>query len=391
MPESQPTRVLFYVQHLLGIGHLMRVRRIVLALRDNNFDVALVTGGMPVPGFDVPGVDHIELPPIAVSSTDFRTLVDTAGVAIDDAFKRNRCNVLLDGYQAFRPDIVILEAFPFGRRQVRFELLPLIDAIEESTPKPLLLASIRDILQKRIKPDRDAESARLVRTHFDKVLVHGDPLFATLETSFSHTADIEDFIVYTGMVSGPPPAATAEQFDVVVSAGGGAVGATLVRASVEASRQLKPIGSWCVIAGPNFPEHEFVQIAGSAPPNVKVERFRTDFTALLANAQLSISQAGYNTVSDVLQAGCRSVLVPFTLGGETEQLARAQRLKELGMATLVTEDELSVGQLAASIQTALSQAPPSVPAAINADGANNTASILRDLITERPPLPHSRP
>ena len=37
-------RVLFYVQHLLGIGHVMRACRIAKALRDA-FEVRLVVGG----------------------------------------------------------------------------------------------------------------------------------------------------------------------------------------------------------------------------------------------------------------------------------------------------------------------------------------------------------
>ena len=46
----------------------------------------------------------------------------------------------------------MIEAFPFGRRQMRFELLPLLDAIAAMTPKPLLVTSVRDILQERVSP-----------------------------------------------------------------------------------------------------------------------------------------------------------------------------------------------------------------------------------------------
>ena len=41
-------RVLVYVQHLLGIGHLMRARLIAEALAARGFDTHLVTGGMPI-------------------------------------------------------------------------------------------------------------------------------------------------------------------------------------------------------------------------------------------------------------------------------------------------------------------------------------------------------
>jgi predicted glycosyltransferase len=57
-------RVLFYVQHLLGIGHLARASRIANALADDDFEVTVVTGGMPVSGFPGPRVRHVALPPI---------------------------------------------------------------------------------------------------------------------------------------------------------------------------------------------------------------------------------------------------------------------------------------------------------------------------------------
>ena len=49
---------------------------------------------------------------------------------MDDAFKERRRDLLLQAFRDCSPDIVIIEAFPFGRRQMRFELLPLLEAIK---------------------------------------------------------------------------------------------------------------------------------------------------------------------------------------------------------------------------------------------------------------------
>lgn len=379
MSTLRPIRVLFYVQHLLGIGHLMRARRIAMALHEQQFDVTLVTGGMPLTDFTVPGVAHIELPAMGLSSTDFDTLVDDTGKPVDEIYRNKRKNTLLNTYRAVLPDIVLLEAFPFGRRQVRFELLPLIELIESSNPRPLLLSSIRDILQKRVKPGRDSETTRLINTYFDNVLVHGDPAFLPLEASFSCAADITDKLLYTGIVADAKPEVGSDQFDIVVSAGGGAVGAQLVRASIVASRVLSKDLSWCIIAGPNMPEKDYSAIVAGAVKNVTVTRFRSDFTSLLVTARLSVSQAGYNTVSDVLQAGCRCVLVPFSAGGETEQFDRAQRLDQMGRATVLLEDSLNAEKLAEAIDTALASEPGDNHT-INADGAAQTGRILKNLL-----------
>ena len=52
-------------------------------------------------------------------------------------------------------------------------------------------------------------------------------------------------------------------------------------------------------------------------------------SSLLAGAGVSISQAGYNTLMEVVQARARAVAVPFAGGNETEQTLRARRLGRL--------------------------------------------------------------
>jgi len=385
MTATSRPRVMFYVQHLLGIGHLMRARRIALALYDNNFSVALVTGGLPVSGFELPGVEQIALPAIAVQDGNFSELVDANGDKVDDNFKATRRQRLLDIFSRVQPDIVILEAYPFGRRQLRFELLPLIDAIQSSQPKPLLVCSIRDILQRNRKVGRGEETAELVNQYFDNILVHGDANFVTLDETFPFAQAIADKIVYTGLVCGPAPSASGDSFDIVVSAGGGAVGSALLRKTMQAVAFLPGTTSWCVITGPYLAQSEFDALASSAPANVTLQRFRTDFVSLLANARLSISQAGYNTVNDILQAGCRALLLPFCSHGETEQADRAVRLNKLGLAMVLHNDvmsdnSLSGRELANSIRDAMMQTAPVQTPVLNFDGANGTAVILRNLL-----------
>jgi len=378
--SDRTLRVFFYVQHLLGIGHLMRARRIATALVDNGFQVTLVTGGVPVEGFETTGVDDVALPPIAVSGGDFAQLVDIDGKPVDDDFKHRRCQLLLEAYHESRPDIVMVEAFPFGRRQVRFELLPLLDAIDQTEPKPLLVTSLRDVLQRRSKPGRDERTVQLVKQYFDKVLVHGDSALATLDMSFPCAHEIADQILYTGLVCGPLPEEPSQRFDIIVSAGGGAVGAKLLHAAIEAAALLPDSTSWCVITGPNLPNEEFTRLSNSASGNVSVERFRSDFPSLLCGARLSISQAGYNTVSDILQAQCRALLVPYSAQGETEQSDRAGMLERLGLADVLTDELLTSKILVNVIRSTLAQSQPSVLSAINTDGGKCTAVILRELV-----------
>jgi predicted glycosyltransferase len=380
---SRPSpRVFFYVQHLLGIGHLVRASRVAAALQRAGMEVTLVTGGSTVQGFPPQGVRHIQLPAVLASNSGFSALSDAQGRPVDRAFEEARTALLLAAFAEAAPDVVIVEAFPFGRRQMRFELMPLMEAVREAQPKPLLLSSVRDILQENRKPGRDAETVALISDYFDGILVHGDTNFVRLEETFPLAAAFRDKIHYTGLVAPEAPSPSTDKFDVIVSAGGGAVGAGLIAAALEAQAILADGRSWCVIAGPNLPAAEFERFRAQAPANVDVVRFRSDLPALLSTATLSISQAGYNTVCDLLRTRCRPVLVPFAAGGETEQTVRADKLAALGLADVVAEAEVSGETLAAAARRALARAETDAPL-LSMDGAQGTVRVIEMLLAQR--------
>ena len=89
---------------------------------------------------------------------------------------------------------------------------------------------------------------------------------------------------------------------------------------------------------------------------------------------LSVSQAGYNTVVDLLAARARAVLVPFAEHGETEQALRAQALAARGLATVLTEAELTPDMLARAIDVAAEAGRPNHD--IDLDGAARSADLL---------------
>ncbi|MNL53429.1 undecaprenyldiphospho-muramoylpentapeptide beta-N- acetylglucosaminyltransferase [compost metagenome] len=119
---------------------------------------------------------------------------------------------------------------------------------------------------------------------------------------------------------------------------------------------------------------------------MKLFRFRQDFASLLSGARLSVSQAGYNTVCDIIRAGCASLLIPFTAGGETEQSTRAVRLEKLGLAGVLPENEVTPVRLARDVETLLARAKPTMPP-LDLEGAARTAAILRERLSQVPVKP----
>lgn len=384
-------RVLIYVQHLLGIGHLMRAMALARAFDAQGFAVNLVSGGMPVSISGIGGIRLDQLPPVRSSDQSFTTLVDEAGEPIDDSFRADRRDILLTLFAERRPDVLILEMFPFGRRQMRFELTPLLEAARKANPRPLIVSSVRDILQ-RTKPGRAEEAVASVEANFDLVLVHGDPSLVPFAASFPLAHMITERLHHTGYIAGPPvlrgQAGSPGWGEVVVSAGGGAVGENLIEAALGARPQTRLAGfPWRFLIGRNMAEDTFSRLKGKASrlkgkaaPGVIIERARPDFAILLANCRISISQAGYNTVMDAMNAGARAVLVPFVGIAETEQSMRAERLAARGLASLVPERELSALRLAQAIDYADTMPRPDF-SAINRHGAETSVRLVREAMT----------
>ena len=369
-------KILFYMQHLLGIGHVVRASRIASALARDVFDVDLVCGGPLIAGLDAGRAKIIALPPVSAGALGFSDLVDAQGQALTPAAKAARCALLLAHFERQKPDIVLTEAFPFGRRQMRFELVPLLEHARNAHPRPLIASSVRDILQAEHRPGRAESYAELVERFFDLVLVHGDPSLAGFSASFALAGRISGVVKYTGMV-GPEPMAAHRTHDVIVSAGGGAVGEQLIRAAL-AARPLSRLhaASWLVVTGPNVSGGLAADLAQIRDPGVSIARFLPDLPQRLGGAELSISQAGYNTVADVLAARCRAVLVPYAAQGETEQSQRAALMGARGLASVVAEEGLDAAGMAQAIELALDL--PEQRPAIDMNGAQRCVTILRD-------------
>ena len=386
--------VLLYVQHLLGIGHFSRALRIVDALACEGIEVSLVSGGEPVAEQASTSARRmVQLPPIRARDASFRGLVDAAGRPVDDHLWNLRRAALLEALSAAQPDAILIEAFPFGRRAFRFELDALVDAAWSRRPRPLLLCSLRDIVVVPDDEKRRREIVDRVRRDFDCVLVHGDPAFIPLEASFPAAAEIYDRLVYTGYIGGadvrdgagtaPVSDAILGSGDVVVSVGGGAMGDALLSTALETCRRgfLADL-KWRLLAGPNLPEPQFAALAAALPEGVVLERYRQEFLQILRRCRVSVSQAGYNTILDILAARAPAVVVPFAAERETEQTLRAERLASRGVLEVVHECDLSPERLARAIDRAINRPTPE-PIAIATGGAQRTAILIAGMIQSR--------
>ncbi len=381
-------RLLFYCQPVLGIGHYIRSRAIVRAL--DNFAVCFVNGGEIVRGLEMPpAVEVVNLPALK-SDAEFQQLQSRENDL--EEVKANRTQQLLALYQRVKPDVVVIELFPFGRRKFDFELLPLLDAIQ---PSSKVVCSLRDILvSKRQQEQFEQEACALMNQYFDLLLIHSDPSFQKLDETFPRVSELTCEVRYTGFVVRPHPAGNGAEDErlnrasirpqdagapnnILVSLGGGRVGHDLIDCAIDASALLTTPHRIHIVTGPHCPDEIFAQLQQriASHSTITLERFTPDFPALLQQADLSISMAGYNTCMDILATGVRAILYPFTGNNNQEQTMRARKLEQRGRVRLMRQ--LDPASLAVAITQTLQTSVPAI--SLDMNGATETARILSAL------------
>jgi predicted glycosyltransferase len=388
--------ILFYCQHSLGVGHAQRAARLARALVEAGEHVLFVTGGLPVPGLDLGGAEKVPLPPLTAGDDTATTLVTPEGRVPDAEYLAARRDRLLKLVAVADPAVVLLELFPFGRHALADELGALVLALADDRARrgpraPRLAVSVRDILvSKRNQPWYELSVLAVVRQWIDCVLVHGSPDVIPLSRTFALADRLADRLVYTGYVgsAASPAAAPRPHGEIVVSAGGGRVAAAFFQAALAARAGCRAGAArpWRLLTGPYLTSAAREDLDALtrqlAPvgrhPAVVVEAFRPDFPALLRGAALSVSQAGYNTVLDVLASGVRAVVVPFEESGD-EQVTRARLLAERGWLRVVEAGPDLPVRLAAAIDDALADREPA-PAALDLDGAARAVAVLTAMV-----------
>ena len=382
-------RVMFYCQSLLGIGHFVRSRQLLFALRD--FEVCFLYGGEFVPGFELPAwVEAVYLPALK-SDARFEQLYAVDGFYSLPEIQTRRKELLLAAFDRFAPDVLLIELFPFGRRKFNFELLPLLAHARATRPGVKIVCSLRDILVRR--PDQaryEVEVCALMNQYFDLLLIHADPRLQRLEETFGSVAGLDCAIRYTGYVANggqtkvrPKPGQTKDCPTFLVSVGGGRVGSKLIACVLDAETRLAGRRRLHILTGPHMPVEQLQSLRRRAAgrSHITIQRHTTQFLTLLQRADLSISMAGYNTCMDILSAGVRALVWPFTEHGNGEQALRARKLEQLGYVSVLDPARLEPDYLAAEIIRCLDLAAPAPVVALDLQGAPRTAELLTALLS----------
>jgi len=377
-------KIAYYCQHVLGVGHFHRSLEVCRALSKNH-DVTMVVGGPDV-AVDVPGLSFLKLPALQMDK-EFSSLIPCEQGVDLATIQDQRRRQLLSFIEQFRPDCLIIELFPFGRKAFRFELEPLLDVVSSEHATCKIYCSLRDILVEK-KTGRDKFEQRAVKTlnrYFDGVLMHSDPSMFILEQTFDKTEHLQVPIHYTGFVSPKVSRARStkikqdcglgpEQRLIVASIGSGSVGGELLEATAQAFGLLTDENEWFLqmFTGPYLDEARFAGLHKQQNTRLKVQRFTDHFIDWLGAADLSVSMAGYNTCMNTLAAGTPALMYPF--GQNQEQRMRVEQVRRSGSIRLLENGDLAPKKLAALMKNQ-AYCQRYLPT-LNLDGASETVKII---------------
>ena len=379
-------KIILYCQYVWGMGHLFRSLELARALSDHH--VILIAGGREV---DVELPEHVTLVRLPGLYMDerFTTLMAEDVSRSVEFIQHQRKVILMSLFQEHRPDVFMIELYPFGRTAFGFELQPLLDWIHMGRFGDVkVVCSLRDILvEKRKQEFYEERVINMLHTYFDLLLIHSDDRLLTLDQTFSRMSDIQIPVVYTGFVAQKAnPAAggklrqelgigPAEKF-VVVSAGGGRSGYALLDCILDAYPLIKQTDSIRIemFAGPFREPAEFEKLAAKAINGIHIRHYTRRFLDYLSAADLSVSLAGYNTCMNLIAARVPALIYPYSK--QQEQPLRVAKIDKLIPMKILRDKDIEPQRISHYIHELLLESRPVEPVPVNLDGAVQTAQYL---------------
>jgi predicted glycosyltransferase len=391
---NKPARILMYSQDSYGLGHLRRATNFANALVTERPDlsVLLVVDSPVAPFFDLQErIDFVKLPTVVkVGAGVFRPgrLLTTYGLV-----KAIRSTVNREVLARFRPDLILVDHMPGGANR---ELVPALRLIRSLDYPTRIVLGVRDIIDDPAVTcavwEREGFYDTL-RSFYDAVLIYGSPEVFPTAQRYQIEGAMPGQVRYCGYVCNLDPVKDPDQVRarldigsepiIVVMAGGGADAFRLMQTYLEALPLVNGAlqATTIMVTGPFMPEEQRKSIRDQARARgVQVRTSISDSLSQLNAAELVVSMAGYNTVSEILRFRKRAILVP-RLGPSAEQRMRANIFSQRGLVTAIDPRELSATRLAAAIVETLSKPAPVAANVPEMRGVNTVTQTMLNWLT----------
>jgi predicted glycosyltransferase len=357
------SRILIYSHDTFGLGHLRRCRAIAHALVEHNKDLSvLILTGSPIIGsFDFRArVDFVRIPGvIKLRNGDYTSL--SLLIDIEETLAM-RQSVIHHTADIFDPDLFIVDKEPLGLRGEVKNTLTMLK--ERGVP---LILGLRDVMDEPglLAPEWERKNVLpAVRDLYDDIWVYGLPQICDPLAGMNLPRSVRQKVTYTGYLqrslptkpTTPTPLTKISEPFILVTTGGGGDGEAIIDWVLRAYETDPGLPyPALLVLGPfmhSDRQAEFL-LRASRLKRVEAITFDAQLESLMARAIGVVAMGGYNTFCEILSFDKRAVIVPRTRP-RMEQYIRAARAQELGLVSMLTDDNQHDPRVMA---TALRQLP----------------------------------
>ena len=334
--QSAPLKkIIFYYHHFGGYGHGMRILSICKALRGiRNFDILVINSGKKQAEL---GIDRyarvLNLPPVFAKQSLFDGLA-TNGDMSEVMSKRQA--ILEKIVEKFRPDLAVIEHFPFGRMSLEGEICAFLESLKRRECK--VYSSVRDLILTKGE-----------KKHFQKfsgIFIHEDKVF---DSSSDHPTNS----VFTGRVHPYDTFKIEEKIKkslnlggkklIVASIGGGLDGYQLLDKLVRVKSKIdkKVPCRLMIFTGESITDKQWDVLNNDLPKDCDLIRFDAKIMDYVSAADLFISMGGYNSINSHLFSSAPSMVFPRLIDQEQQDRAKAYGFQCYNYESISEEELLS--------------------------------------------------
>jgi len=300
---------------------------------------------------------------------------------------------MLEIMSSFAPDLLIVDHKVLG---LNGELSDVLHRARANGVRTIL--GLRDIIDSPETVAREWNHPRVRQAlahEYDRVCVYGSPQVFDPRVEYPVPPELRERVEFVGYVvrqdgPGRAPAVPALRPEVLVTVGGGEDGAERIDLYLEALEEAPVAWDSTIVLGPLLDASRARKIKRRARllSGVTVHRSHSDVPRLLRRASAVVGMAGYNTVTEILQARTPAVLCPRSFP-RREQLIRAERLAALGLVECLPHPEPA--ELRAAVERALARGRMQGPIP-PLDGHARLCDIALELLAELvPKAPSAHP
>ncbi len=369
MGQNGTFNILMYSHDTYGLGHIRRTMAIASSLCCDGVNILILTGS-PIAGrFKFPErIDFVRIPGmIKKTNEEYRPL----SIKINPRHALDiRKNIITATAKAFQPHLFIVDKEPLGLKK---EVLPTLRWIRRCLPHSHTILGLRDIMDDADTVRRDWAKKNVYRNLdelYSEIWIYGNQDFYDPVEEYAIPETVKQKMLFTGYIPRTTPNRKAarriredlcigpDEKLVVLTTGGGGDGYALMDiylAMLEQGAVSTPFRS-VLVTGPFMPREERKLVFKRARRQRAASfLFFRQMEKLMAAADLVVSMGGYNTLSEVLNQGTPSLVIPREKP-RLEQFIRARTFHAQGLIDYIPWDQCTSTTLRARIE-ALLEAP----------------------------------